>query len=631
MMEDRPSRSDSFTAVHSRTGSGRPGPKPAGRRRAAVVWSAVALTGIVLAIAWLGIRAAEVRAALSAASELVPRLKVEVLQSDPAAAAATIELLKAHTAKARTLTSDPLWSVASTIPWAGQNFSATRDVAKSADEVAGSAAGPLVDLLQTLDWQSLTPNPAGIDLAPLAAAQPTLAKAAQTVGIASGRLDEIDTTALIRQLAGPLTEARDELRALKRSVDAAADVALIAPAMLGSESPRSYLLMIQNNAEARATGGIPGALAKLTVDKGQLSLSAQTSAGALGEFTPPLAVDPQQELVYTKLLGTSMQDANLTPDFPTAAATSLAMWEIRMGERLDGVLSLDPVSLSYILNATGPVALTDPALQHLDTGKMPSTLTAQNVVKSLLSDVYAEIPAPDVQDLYFAAVAQQIFGAVSSGATNPQKLMDGLARGVDEGRIRVWSGSASEQQAIRKYPLAGSVTGPGESATRFGLYFNDATGAKMDYYVKRTAQLNEVCGPGGLSQVKLTVMATNTAPADSATSLPKYVTGGGVYGVPAGTVQTNVVAYGPAATLLAGAELNGRSVGVDAQFHSRRPVGTVTMRLAPGETQTLDFNFLKVEAASQPTLAMTPTVFPVDEVALTPDVAGCKPVDPSQR
>lgn len=593
------------------------------RRRAAVVWTTAALAAVVLSSLWLGVRVSEVRQELSAASEMAPRLKADLLRDDGTAATITIDELKLHASKARSATGDPLWILAGFLPWVGPNFRAVQDVATSVDEVATSAVGPMVSVYQSLDWQKLTPSPEGINLAPLKDAQPTIAQAANAITGASDRLDKIDTTTLIPQLSIPLVAAREEVTVLRNSVNAAADLALVAPDMLGSEAPRNYLLMIQNNAEARATGGIPGALAKLTVDKGRLSLTSQTTAGALGIFSPPIDVDPQQELVFSEYLGTSMQDVNLTPDFPTAASSAQKMWERRTGEQLDGVLSMDPVSLAYVLNATGPVELTDPILQGMETGNMPTTFSSQNVVKSLLSDVYAEIPAPQLQDLYFAAVANQIFHAVASGKTDARTLMDGLTRGATEGRLRVWSGRADEQETISKYPVGGSIAGTGHSSAEFGVYFNDATGAKMDYYVKRTAQLTEVCSPTSEPQVKVTVMATNTAPADAATSLPKYVTGGGVYGVPAGTVQTNIIVYGPPGSLVDSALSNGREVGINGQFHSRRPIGTVTSRLAPGESETLDFTFVKVAPMGPLSLAVTPTVFPVSDVALTPRVTHC--------
>ncbi len=82
----------------------------------------------------------------------------------------------------------------------------------------------------------------------------------------------------------------------------------------------------------------------------------------------------------------------------------------------------------------------------------------------------------------------------------------------------------------------------------FGVYFNDGTGAKMDYYVKRTAQLVKQCTGTEYGEVKVRITSTNTAPVDAATSLPAYVTGGGIFGVPPGSVQTNVIAYGPSLT-----------------------------------------------------------------------------------
>ena len=66
-------------------------------------------------------------------------------------------------------------------------------------------------------------------------------------------------------------------------------------------------------------------------------------------------MDAEQQQIYSTRLGKYMQDVNLTPDFPTAAATAQAMWERKTGQRVDGVISMDPVALGYVLDATGPV------------------------------------------------------------------------------------------------------------------------------------------------------------------------------------------------------------------------------------------------------------------------------------
>ena len=172
-------------------------------------------------------------------------------------------------------------------------------------------------------------------------------------------------TSLLPQVSEPLVRAREQLREVTSALDAAADAAQLAPGMLGADGQRNYLLMIQNNAEVRASGGIPGALAILTLDNGKLTLGVQSSASEIGQMSPPLPVDAEQEQIYSSRLGEYMHDVNLTPDFPTAASTAQAIWEKKTGQRVDGVISLDPVALGYILKATGPVQITDPALLGL--------------------------------------------------------------------------------------------------------------------------------------------------------------------------------------------------------------------------------------------------------------------------
>lgn len=586
-----------------------------------VVLSAFVIAGSI----WLGVKASTISDRLEAAVSLAPRLKQQILKNDSVGAAETSEALRTHTAEARGAASDPLWTMAAALPWIGSNFQAVSTVATSADDVANLAADPLVKVLHTFDWQSLSPGSEGIDLKPLVDAQPKLSAAAVAVEQSAKRLDAVETSTLIPQVAGPLIEARKELSSLRGGLTTAASVARIAPSMMGVSEPREYLLMIQNNAEARATGGIPGAIAILKLDNGKLSLGTQTSATELGVMSPPVRVESEQQQIYSGRMGKFMQDVNLTPDFPSSATTAMSMWEQKKGKQLDGVISIDPVALSYLLPATGPVELDDPQLQGITGGALPSELTGKNVVKTLLSDVYSKISEPAIQDVYFAGVAQELFKVLSDGKSDPKKLLDGISRGVKERRISLWSGVADEQAVIANYPLSGSISGESISPAQFGVYFNDGTGAKMDYYVKRTVQLVTECAADGYSQIKVRITSTNTAPKDAATSLPEYVTGGGAFGVPAGTVQTNVVAYGPVQANVENAFVAGKKVGFASHRHSGRPVGAVTVRLAPGQSNTVEFTFGKIVQHTEPQLSVTPTVQAIKDVALDTISEKCAP------
>lgn len=586
--------------------SGRPRTR---RRRLLFVsmWLAGVIVLCVAGLAWIGLKAATISTELNAASALVPQLRNDVLNDDPNAAAKTVTDLQQRTARARDAANDPLWTMAAALPWIGANFHATREVATSADDVARLGAAPLVSIFKTLDWKSFLPNGEGQNLKPLAAAGPRLSSAANAVRESSDRLNGINADALLPQISAPLIQAREQLTSLRDGLDSAADAVKILPAMMGDQSPRRYLLLIQNNAESRATGGIPGALAVLDVDRGRLSLSSQTSATAMGTFSPRVDVDPEQETIYSTRLGKFMQDVNLTPDFPTAALTARKMWESKTGEQLDGVLSVDPVALGYLLDATGPVKLNDPSLREV-AGDLPTELSAKNVVPTLLSDVYSQIAEPEVQDVYFAGVAKEVFSKLSAGTGDTKKIIDGLARGAMERRVLVWSANSDEQAVLSQYALGGSVIGASIAPAHFGVYFNDGTGAKMDYFVQRSAQLIKECTTNGYAQVKVRVTSTNTAPKDAATSLPEYVTGGGAFGVPAGTVQTNIVTYGPVQSVVDSVIADGKKISFASQLHSGRPVGTVTVALPPGKSSTVDFLFAKIVQHTEPELSVTPTV-----------------------
>ncbi|MDQ0922302.1 hypothetical protein QF038_000810 [Pseudarthrobacter sp. W1I19] len=600
--------------------------KPRRRKRKAFLIAAclafLALVAVA-ATAWLAVKAATAKDELNMAASLLPQLKDEVMRRDAAAAGRTVETLRGHTTNAREATADPLWRLAAALPGVGPNLRAASEVATTADDVATLGAAPLVGVLESLDWKSLAPSEGGVDVRPLASASPAIESASNAVAQSSERLDAIDSANLLPQISEPLRQARSELGSLRMGLRTAADFAALAPAMFGTESPRHYLLLVENNAEVRATGGIPGALAVLSVDEGHLSLGSQSSATRLGSFTPPVEMYPEQQNIYSTRLGKFMQDANLTPDFPSTAEIAQAMWEREFGQRVDGVISIDPIALSYVLDATGPVKLTDPQLVATAGESLPVELTSKNVVQTLLSDVYKEIAQPELQDIYLAGVAKEVFSALASGVGDDKLLLDGLAKGIAERRVLLWSSSPEEQAVIGRYPASGSISGPAVAPAEFGLYFNDGTGAKMDFYVKRTVQLIKECPRNGYEQITVRVTSTNTAPAEASTVLPRYVTGDGVIGVPIGSVQTNIVAYGPVQANVETVTLDGQKTEFAPYFHSDRPVGVLALRLAPGESKTVDFTFGKIVQHTEPNLVVTPTVQPVKDVTLPTENASC--------
>lgn len=589
------------------------------RLRATAVAGVVAIAAAG-AGAWLSHRADQMRSELSAASQLLPQFKQQLLSKDESART-TLDEIEARTDAARSVAADPLWAIASVLPWAGPNFSAITEVALSADDLVDRAAKPILSVSKTLDWRSLTPVDGKLNVEPIAAASPKIVSAANTIELTYSRLSRIDPTVLIPQVAAPLIESTRSLDEIRRAASTAADASKILPDMLGAEGPRNYLVLIQNNAEVRATGGLAGALAVLRVENGAIALTAQASGASLGPFKPSVPVDPAQAQIYTNRLGTFIGDVNLTPDFPTTGNLAKTMWETRHKGNIDGVVALDPVVLANILSAAGPIEA--PSTPDIPVATLPRILTGSNIVKTLLSDVYQSISDNDVQDEYFAKVSQSIFDHIASGQVSGENLLAALTKSADERRLHVWSDHVAEQAILSTTALGGSISGPSVGGATFGAYFNDGTGAKMDFYVKRTVQLIPECQVDGYARVKLRVTLSNEAPMDAAASLPELVTGGGLYGVPPGVVQTNVVGYGPAQALIETVHQDGVKTPFGSQLDGERPVATLTTRLKPGQKSSVEFTFGKIVQHGDPILVATPTVQPVEEVIKAPEQPNC--------
>src|SRR5690606_32596944 len=157
---------------------------------------------------------------------------------------------------------------------------------------------------------------------------------------------------------------------------------------------------------------------------GQLALGQQSAPKEFGEQPEPVLPLTDAELaLYDRQLGTFVHVVNFTPHFPRSAELARAFWGLRYPEELDGVLSIDPVALSYLLRATGPIEVQ---------GRQ---LTAENAVDGLLNRVYVEIDNPAAQDEFFSAVTGEVFGALTDGVDDPGEMLSGLARGAREGRL----------------------------------------------------------------------------------------------------------------------------------------------------------------------------------------------------
>ncbi|MFP7834838.1 DUF4012 domain-containing protein [Marisediminicola sp. LYQ134] len=520
---------------------------------------------------------------LERAVTLVDAMQGQIVAGATDEAQQTFTEFSDRAATSASLTSDPIWRGFELLPWLGPNLTAVREIAGVVDDVSRDAIAPLIDVAGRIDVEDFKPTDGAVDVQPLIEARPAVAEANAALQAAQTRVESIDSSATIGAVTGATSELRGVVAEAAETIDVLDRAVQLLPAVLGAEGPRNYLLLFANSAETRTTGGNPGALALLATDNGRIQLAQQASSSDFPTYPDPVLPLPTETLgLYGDATGRFMQSVNLTPYFPLTGQLAQEMWRLEFGTEVEGVISIDPVTLSYLLTATGPVTLP--------TGDV---LTSENVVQTLLVDAYARYPAPADQDAFFAGAAATVFNTVASGDFDPAALVTALGQAGDERRIYIWSSNEAEQDVLSGSTLQGTLPVSTDDTLRFGAYLNDGTGSKMGAYLDvALAEGQATCRADERPVHRVQMTLTNTAPADAATSLPSYVTGGGVYGVAPGNNRTVVSVYAPPDMENNGFARDGETIPYQPAINMGYPVSLIPVELAPGESTVLQFDWL---------------------------------------
>lgn len=544
-----------------------------------VRWVLIAVLLIAVAsTAWIGVRGTAAAGQLRQAEDVAREIPTAAT-ADPARVPALLSELQEVAAHARANTSDPVWAAAEALPWVGPQLRAVSALAKSADTLARGAGPTLGSLIGGEGATALAPKDGAVPIDAIAELGRTLRPAVAASDDANAALVKVDQTALLGSIREHFQRGRSALGEVSTALEALENATRLLPPMLGADGPRDYLLAFQNNAELRALGGMPGSFVHVHAEGGRIELRGQYAAGQL-----PGPVEGVLDDDARALYGGAERVISATtsvPDFAVAGELIRQYWHAAKGTELDGVLAVDPVAISYLLGATGPVTL--PGGETLDAG---------NAVPKLLNEVYTRFD-PIGQNAYFGAATGAVFGALMGGDYSPAALMLALGRAGDERRLLIYSDHEDEQQILAETTLTAPLPGPDQ----VGVFLNDGTGSKMDYYLDADATATAT----GPRTSELTITLRSTAPSDAATLSPS-ITGGGGFGVPAGTIRTVVYVYVPEGHAVGAIEPGGFS-DVVRSTHAGREVLATYVDLTPGESATTT---LSLSGPTVPSVIMTP-------------------------
>ncbi len=573
------------------------------------------LLAVLLTVAgflcWLGFEAFSAKSHLERARASAQHSKEALSAGDLDAAVRFASEAEADAKRANSAAQSMPWNLAAHVPWLGSPFRTAQQISQVVLGLASDVIRPAAELGTVLSPTHLIKG-SHVDVQKLREKEPTVSKIASDARRIESDAGAIADPAYFSFLRNARTELQAQTAKVANLLDKATLTAKLAPLLMGVDGPRTYFMGFQTNAEARGTGGILGGFGILHFDHGVPTVNALGPNTELsGPFTPlDLGVQFNQEYGYTNP-STDFRNSNLSSHFPYAAQIWRSMWAQQSGTTVDGVIAMDPVALSYVLGATGPLALSDGEL-----------ITAANVVELTESTAYQRFPTDQrARKQFLQDIATTVVKKMTTAVDSPRRLLDALGRAANERRIALWSASPDEEKLLEQTPLAHTI--PDDASPYAAVVLNNLAGNKVDYYVRQDVTYEAEGCTGDTRNSTVTVKLTSVVPN---TPLPEYVAGSlGLKSdipltLPSGTMVTSVRLVATKGAKLEGAFSNGQQVPVFTGVDRDHPTFEIQVAIPPRQSGVLTF---RLSEPTAPGVARVPPQPLIDETAPTVKVPEC--------
>lgn len=180
-----------------------------------------------------------------------------------------------------------------------------------------------------------------------------------------------------------------------------------APYLLGMDSPRTYLVLFQNDKEIRPTGGFMTAYSIMKVDKAKFQPVLSNDIYNLdAQYKPSIpAPDPIVKYIkgpYVISKNLRFRDMNWSPDFKVSMGTvTTAAKEVGIKD-IDGIIAVDTQLLVNLLDVIGPIGV--PGFGNFST-KIDPQCNCPQVIHELES--FADVEGPIIWDPLTGKIIQR--------------------------------------------------------------------------------------------------------------------------------------------------------------------------------------------------------------------------------
>jgi Protein of unknown function (DUF4012) len=300
-------------------------------------------------------------------------------------------------------------------------------------------------------------------------------------------------------LFGPVEHLRKAAQQAQQRLDSPVRAGLTIlqtlPRILGTGTHR-YLILLANPGEERGGGGFIGAVGVVVFQDGQLvSSNFMPSSFSDTLVTNIPAPAPIREITGTNLV---LGDSDWSPNFPTTAALAAEFYTRATGLPVDGVIDVDPIALSYVLQVVGSVQVPP----------YPQVVGTTNTLLELNYIINMARPG-DPGKVYLAPFGHAVVdAALKTPRSRWVALATALERGAAEQHIVLFFDDSHLEQLVVNAGIGGV---PPQKPSGDALLVADSnlSGTKGDLFVTRHYDLRAAVDSHGHVQDRLTLTYHN--------------------------------------------------------------------------------------------------------------------------
>jgi hypothetical protein len=585
--------------------------QPTSTRRRQMVWGGLALliAGVAFGC-WLGVQALDAKSSLAQARQSAQLAKDALVKGQTADATRWADDAHSQAQAAQAAAHSVPWNIVAAVPWLGSPFKSGQQMTDVVLDLTTEVLQPTARIGVSISPDRMLDN-GRVDIQLLRNEEPQLSKISADAARLDAAAKAISEPAFVSRIRDARSALQRQTSEIAKVLENTALTARLAPSMMGADGPRTYFMGFQTNAEARGTGGLLGGFGILRFDNGTATVDTLAADTELKDASASLDLGPEYADVYgfTNPF-TDFRNSNLSSHFPYAAQIWQSMWAQRSGMTVDGVIAIDPVALSYILGAVGPVTIPD-----------GEVITKDNVVELTESTAYRRFPTDQTaRKQYLQDIATQVVKRMTGPVESPRQLLDALGKGISERRIAVWSSSPADQKLLEETPLAHVI--PDDSAPYAEVVINNLGGNKLDYYLRRHIEYTADGCAGDTRKSIVVVQIMSIAPDKS---LPDYVSG--LAGIapqmpiqaPSGTMLTSVRLLATKNAKLLSVLSDGQKVPAFTNTERGHPSFEVQVAIPPGKWGELRFQLSEPTSPGAPRVPTQPLVDNISPVVKVPE------------